>query len=105
MARSKSGGHPGGFPRIHAIEGDVVLIDNPRWGDKPIPKNPTFCHDGSPYLEIPCGECGAPNHTHLGQIEGVPDDVEVAMRCSKCREPFIVTARFLRHAIEKAWAT
>lgn len=66
-----------------------VFIENPALGGmKPRILKPA-CHDQTPMIDVECSYCKATNHIHESQIEGAPDDAELAMRCSNCRLPSI----------------
>lgn len=62
-----------------------VIIANPAFaGQRPRLLRPA-CHDRTPFLSFSCA-CGAGNHLHESQIEGAPDDAELAFRCAACRQ-------------------
>jgi hypothetical protein len=79
---------PGTFAKLHRLEADWALIENPGYAGKTPRIMHAECHDGTPFVTIQC-RCGNEMHQHESRVAGAPPDAEVGMPCLGCGELLI----------------
>lgn len=62
-----------------------AILSNPDFAGRTPQRLEPACHDRTPFLSFVC-LCGERGHLHESQIEGVPTDAVIALRCESCRE-------------------
>lgn len=73
-----------------------VVTRNPHFaGMEPRILRPA-CHDLTPMIDVYCSFCRAMNHIHESQIEGAPQNAELAMNCAGCGLPNVTTVALVR---------
>lgn len=78
-----------------------LITENPAFrGMKPRILEPA-CHDRTPMIDVKCSFCGSMNHVHESQLEGAPQDAELAMNCARCGLPSVGSVFQMRDAFDQ----
>jgi hypothetical protein len=77
----------------------LLLLPNPAYAGKKPQILDAVCHDRTPFLTICCHACFAAMHVHESQLG--PPELEMAMRCARCRKPTIAEPGELQAAFQR----